>query len=100
MARRSITRTGAPASQSSSATDLSVTLYAANALCGKVWLDGGESYSMQVMRASYTGVSYGIESISDTDFPLDLKVFSVLTLSKRLVYDQIVPFGASALLAS
>jgi non-heme chloroperoxidase len=55
---------------------------------------------MQGMTSGFKGVIDGVKAFSETDFTEDLKHFDVPTLIMHGDDDQIVPIGASALLAA
>jgi non-heme chloroperoxidase len=59
-----------------------------------------ESFWLQGMMAGFPAAYFCIKAFSETDLTEDLKQFDVPTLIMHGDDDQIVPIGASALLAS
>ena len=84
--------------------DISVPFYGANRPGGspdaKVSQGLRDSFWLQGMLAGFKGVFDCIKAFSETDFTEDLKKFDVPTLIMHGDDDQIVPIGASAMLAS
>ena len=80
--------------------DLSGPFYGANRPGAKVSQGLRDSFWLQGMLAGYKAVVDCIKAFSETDFTEDLKKFDVPTLIMHGDDDQIVPIGASALLAA
>ena len=59
-----------------------------------------DAFWLQGMRASFKGPIDCIKAFSETDFTEDLKKIDVPTLVMHGDDDQIVPLGASAMLAA
>src|SRR5260370_56893 len=80
--------------------DLTVPFYGANRPGAKVSQGLRDSFWLQGMQAGFKAAFDCIKAFSETDFTDDLKKIDVPT---RIIHgddDQIVPIGASALLAS
>jgi len=80
--------------------DLTTPFYGANRPGAKVSQGLRDSFWLQGMQAGFKGVIDCIKAFSETDFTDDLKRIDVPTLLMHGDDDQIVPIGASALLAS
>jgi non-heme chloroperoxidase len=80
--------------------DLSGPFYGANRSGANVSQGLRDSFWLQGMMAGHKGVIDCIKAFSETDFTDDLKKFDVPTLILHGDDDQIVPIGASAMLAS
>ena len=59
-----------------------------------------DAFWLQGMLAGFKGVIECIKAFSETDFTEDLKAFDMPTLIMHGDDDQIVPIGASAMLAA
>ena len=93
-------RAGVLADRSQFFKDLSVPFYGANRPGAKVSQGLRDAFWRQGMQAGFKSVIDCIQAFSETDFTDDLKKFDVPTLILHGDDDQIVPIGASALLAS
>ncbi|PYU29323.1 MAG: alpha/beta hydrolase [Acidobacteria bacterium] len=93
-------RTAVLADRSQFWKDLSVPFYGANRSGAKVSQGLRDSFWLQGMMAGHKAVYDCIKAFSETDFTDDLKKFDVPTLILHGDDDQIVPIGASALLAA
>ncbi len=80
--------------------DLSIPFYGFNRPNAKVSQGLRDSFWAQGMMAGFKAVYDCIKAFSETDLTEDLKKFDVPTLIMHGDDDQIVPIGASALLAS
>jgi non-heme chloroperoxidase len=80
--------------------DLTEPFYGANRPGAKVSQGARDAFWMQGMQAGFKGVIDCIQAFSETDFTEDLKTFDVPTLIMHGDDDQIVPIGASAMLAA
>jgi non-heme chloroperoxidase len=80
--------------------DLSGPFYGANREGAKVSQGLRDTFWLQGMLAGFKGVIDCIKQFSETDFTEDLKKMTVPTLIMHGDDDQIVPIGASALLAA
>jgi non-heme chloroperoxidase len=80
--------------------DLSGPFYGANRPNAKVSQGLRDSFWLQGMMAGHKAVVDCIRAFSETDFTDDLKRFDIPTLILHGDDDQIVPIGASALLAA
>lgn len=80
--------------------DLSIPFYGFNRQNAKVSQGLRDSFWAQGMMAGFKAVYDCIKAFSETDLTEDLKKFDVPTLIMHGDDDQIVPIGASALLAS
>jgi non-heme chloroperoxidase len=93
-------RGGVHADRSQFFKDLSFPFYGANRPGSKVSQGLRDSFWMQGMMAGFKSVIDCIKAFSETDFNEDLKKFDIPTLIMHGDDDQIVPIGASALLAA
>ena len=93
-------RAGVLADRSQFFKDLSAPFYGANRSGAKVSQGLRDSFWLQGMLAGHKAAFDCIKAFSETDFTEDLKKFDVPTLILHGDDDQIVPIGASALLAS
>ena len=93
-------REGVLADRSQFFEDLSVPFYGANRAGAKVSQGLRDSFWLQGMQVGFKAAFDCIKAFSETDFTEDLKKFDVPTLIVHGDDDQIVPIGASALLAS
>lgn len=93
-------RAGVLADRSQFFQDLTAPFYGANRPGTKVSQGLRDSFWHQGMQASLKSVFDCIKAFSETDFTEDLKTFTIPTLVLHGDDDQIVPIGASALLAS
>ena len=80
--------------------DLTTPFYGANRPGAKVSQGVRDAFWLQGMQAGFKGVIDCIKAFSETDFTEDLKKIEVPTLIMHGDDDQIVPIGASAMLAS
>ncbi len=80
--------------------DLTMPFFGANRPDAKVSQGQRDAFWLQGMQAGLNGVLDCIKAFSETDFTDDLKRIDVPTLFIHGDDDQIVPIGASALLAS
>jgi non-heme chloroperoxidase len=80
--------------------DLTTPFYGANRPGAKVSQGVRDAFWRQGMQAGFKGVIDCIKAFSETDFTEDLKKMDVPTLIMHGDDDQIVPIGASAMLAS
>jgi len=80
--------------------DLSGPFYGANRPDSKVSQGLRDSFWLQGMLAGHKAVIDCIKAFSETDFTEDLRKFDVPTLILHGDDDQIVPIGASAMLAA
>jgi non-heme chloroperoxidase len=80
--------------------DLSGPFYGANRPGARVSQGLRDTFWLQGMQAGFKGVFDCIKAFSETDFTDDLTQFDVPTLILHGDDDQIVPIGASALLAA
>jgi non-heme chloroperoxidase len=81
-------------------TDLSAPFYGANRPGAKVSQGIRDSFWRQCMQGGIKGIYDCIRAFSETDLTKDLETIDVPTLFLHGDDDQIVPIGASALLAS
>jgi non-heme chloroperoxidase len=93
-------RAGVLADRSQFFKDLTMPFYGFNRPGAKVSEGVRDSFWLQGMLAGHKGVLDCIKAFSETDFTEDLKKFDVPTLIMHGDDDQIVPIGASAMLAS
>jgi len=93
-------RAGVLADRSQFFKDLTTPFYGANRPGAKVSQGVRDSFWLQGMQAGFKAVIDCIKAFSETDFTDDLKKFDVPTLIMHGEDDQIVPIGASAMLAS
>src|SRR2546430_456199 len=93
-------RAGVIADRSQFFKDLTMPFYGFNRTGTKVSEGIRESFWLQGMMAGFPAAYFCIKAFSETDLTEDLKQFDVPTLIMRGDDDQIVPIGASALLAS
>ena len=93
-------RAGVLADRSQFFKDLSGPFYGANRPGAKVSQGVRDSFWAQGMQGGFKGIYDCIAVFSATDLTEDLKKFDVPTLFLHGDDDQIVPIGASALLAS
>jgi non-heme chloroperoxidase len=93
-------RAGVLADRAQFFRDLTGPFYGANRAGAKVSQGLRDSFWMQGMTSGFKGVIDGVKAFSETDFTEDLKHFDVPTLIMHGDDDQIVPIGASALLAA
>jgi non-heme chloroperoxidase len=93
-------RAGVTGDRSQFFKDLSAPFYGANRPGAKVSQGLRDSFWLQGMLAGHKAVIDCIKAFSETDFTEDLKKFDVATLILHGDDDQIVPIGASAMLAS
>ena len=93
-------RAGVLADRSQLWKDLSAPFYGANRSGANVSQGLRDSFWLQGMLAGHKAVFDCIKAFSETDFTEDLKKFDVPTLIMHGDDDQIVPIGASAMLAS
>jgi len=93
-------RAGVTGDRSQFFKDLSGPFYGANRPGAKVSQGLRDSFWLQGMLAGHKAVIDCIKAFSETDFTDDLKRFDVPTLIMHGDDDQIVPIGASAMLAS
>src|SRR2546421_4240682 len=80
--------------------DLSLPFYGYNRPGAKVSEGVRESFWLQGMMAGFPAAYFCIKAFSETDLTEDLKKIDVPTLILHGDDDQIVPFGASAMLSS
>lgn len=93
-------RAGVIADRSQFFKDLSVPFYGGNRPGAKVSQGIRDSFWLQGMLAGHKSVIDCIKAFSETDFTEDLRKFDVPTLIMHGDDDQIVPIGATAMLAS
>jgi non-heme chloroperoxidase len=93
-------RSGVYADRSQFFKDLSIPFYGANRQDSKVSQGLRDAFWMQGMMAGFKSVIDCIKAFSETDFNEDLKKFDIPTLIMHGEDDQIVPIGASALMAA
>ena len=93
-------RTAVSADRSQFFKDLSAPFYGANRAGAKVSQGLRDSFWLQGMQCGLKNALDCIKQFSETDFTADLKKFDVPTLIIHGDDDQIVPIGASALLAA
>jgi non-heme chloroperoxidase len=93
-------RAGVLADRSQFFKDLTGPFYGANRPGAKVSQGVRDTFWMQGMQAGFKGVIDCIRAFSETDFTEDLKKIDVPTLIMHGDDDQIVPIGASAMLAA
>ena len=93
-------RAGVLADRSQFFKDLTLPFYGANRPGAKVSQGLRDSFWLLGMQAGFKAVIDCIKAFSETDLTEDLKKFDVPTLFIHGDDDQIVPIGASALLAS
>jgi non-heme chloroperoxidase len=93
-------RAGVMADRSQFFKDLTMPFYGANRPDAKVSQGLRDSFWLQGMQAGFKAVIDCIKAFSETDFTEDLRKFDVPTLIMHGDDDQIVPIGASAMLAS
>lgn len=93
-------RTAVQTDRSQFFKELPVPFYGANRTGQKLSDGVRDSFWMQGMMAGFKGVIDCIRAFSETDFTEDLRKFDVPTLFLHGDDDQIVPIGASALMAA
>ena len=93
-------RTGVAADRSQFFKDLTTPFYGANREGAKVSQGVRDAFWLQGMMGGLKNELDCIKAFSETDFTEDLKKFDVPTLILHGDDDQVVPIGASALLAS
>ncbi|MGR4871232.1 alpha/beta fold hydrolase [Variovorax sp. LARHSF232] len=93
-------RAGVTADRSQFFKDLTIPFYGANRPDAKVSQGLRDSFWLQGMAGGHKGLLDCIKQFSETDFTEDLKKFDVPTLIAHGDDDQIVPIGASAMLAA
>ncbi len=93
-------RAGVMADRSQFFKELTMPFYGFNRPDAKVSEGIRESFWLQAMMAGMPAAYFCINAFSETDLTEDLKKFDVPTLIMHGDDDQIVPIGASALLAS
>jgi non-heme chloroperoxidase len=93
-------RAGVLADRSQFFRELSVPFYGANRPGAEVSQGLRDSFWLQGMQAGFKSAYDCIRAFSETDHTEDLKKFDVPTLILHGDDDQIVPIGASALLAA
>ncbi len=93
-------RAGVMADRSQFFKELTIPFYGYNRPTAKVSEGVRNSFWLQGMMAGFKGVVDCIKAFSETNFTDDLKKIDVPTLFMHGDDDQIVPIGASALLAS
>jgi len=93
-------RAGVLADRSQFFKDLTTPFYGANRPGAKVSQGVRDVFWLQGMQAGFKAVIDCIKAFSETDFTEDLKKMDVPTLIMHGDDDQIVPIGASAMLAA
>ena len=93
-------RAGVLADRSQFFKDLTTPFYGANRPGANVSQGVRDAFWLQGMLAGFKGVIECIKAFSETDFTEDLKAFDMPTLIMHGDDDQIVPIGASAMLAA
>ena len=93
-------RAGVIADRSQFFKDLTTPFYGANRPGAKVSQGVRDSFWLQGMQAGFKSAIDCIKAFSETDFTEDLKKIDVPTLIMHGDDDQIVPIGASAMLAA
>jgi len=93
-------RAGVVADRSQFFKDLTTPFYGANRPGAKVSQGVRDSFWAQGMQAGHKNAYDCIKAFSETDFTEDLEKFDVPTLILHGDDDQIVPIGASAMLAA
>jgi non-heme chloroperoxidase len=93
-------RAGVLADRSQFFKDLTTPFYGANRPGAAVSQGVRDAFWLQGMLAGFKGVIDCIKAFSETDFTEDLKSFDIPTLIMHGDDDQIVPIGASAMLAA
>ena len=93
-------RAGVLADRSQYYKDLTTPFYGANRPEAKVSQGVRDAFWLQGMQGGIKGQLDCIKAFSETDFTQDLKKFDVPTLILHGDDDQIVPIGASAMLAA
>ena len=93
-------RAGVMADRSQFFKELTIPFYGYNRPTAKISEGVRNSFWLQGMMAGFKGVVDCIKAFSETNFTDDLKKIDVPTLFMHGDDDQIVPIGASALLAS
>lgn len=93
-------RAGVSKDRSQFFKDLTTPFYGANRPNVEVSQGLRDAFWLQGMQAGFKAVLDCIKAFSETDFTKDLEAFDVPTLILHGDDDQIVPIGASALLAS
>ena len=93
-------RAGVLADRSQFFKDLTTPFYGANRPGANVSQGVRDAFWLQGMLAGFKGVIDCIKAFSETDFTEDLKSFDIPTLIMHGDDDQIVPIGASAMLAA
>ena len=93
-------RAGVLADRSQFFKDLTTPFYGANRPGAAVSQGVRDAFWLQGMLAGFKGVIDCIKAFSETDFTEDLKAFDIPTLIMHGDDDQIVPIGASAMLAA
>src|SRR5207249_366952 len=93
-------RAGVLADRSQFFKDLTLPFYGYNRTGAKISEGVRESFWRQGMMAGFPASYFCIKAFSETDLTEDLQRFDVPTLILHGDDDQIVPIGASAMLAS
>jgi non-heme chloroperoxidase len=93
-------RAGVVADRSQFFKELTMPFYGYNRPGAKVSEGVRNSFWLQGMMAGFPAAYFCIKAFSETDLTEDLKKFDVPTLIMHGDDDQIVPIGASAMLAS
>ncbi len=93
-------RAGVLADRSQFFKDLTTPFYGGNRPGASVSQGVRDAFWLQGMLAGFKGVIDCIKAFSETDFTEDLKAFDVPTMIMHGDDDQIVPIGASAMLAA
>ncbi len=93
-------RAGVQADRSQFWKDLSIAFYGYNRPGAKISEGVRELFWLQGMMAGFPASYYCIKAFSETDLTEDLKKIDVPTLILHGDDDQIVPFGAAAMLSS
>ncbi len=93
-------RAGVTADRSQFFKDLAIPFFGANRPGSKVSQGVQDAFWFRCMQGGLKNVLECVKAFSETDFTEDLKKFDVPTLLIHGDDDQIVPIGASALIAS
>jgi non-heme chloroperoxidase len=93
-------RAGVVADRSQFFRDLSIPFYGYNRPEAKESPGVRDAFWLQGMMAGFPASYFCIKAFSETDLTADLKTFDIPTLILHSDDDQIVPIGASALLAA
>jgi non-heme chloroperoxidase len=93
-------RAGVLADRSQFFKDLTTPFYGYNRPGAKISEGVRDSFWLQGMMTGFPASYYCIKAFSETDLTEDLKKFDVPTLIMHGDDDQIVPIGASAILAA